>query len=302
MPIGVGLAGALGAEIFPPPVNRVLFLGDSITYAGDYVCDIAAWQLTRHPERKLEIINAGLPSETVSGLSEPGHAGGKFLRPDLHERLARVLAQTKPDLVFACYGMNDGIYLPFDEALFRAFRDGMLWLHATVEKSGAKIIHVTPPDFDELKGKHFGYAAVLDRYSEWLLSQRTNGWQVVDLHEPMKKVLADERAKDPAFAFAARDGIHPDKFGHWIMARAVLTGLGVDDVASAPSAEAMLASVPHGVEVLKLIQKEQALLKDAWLTSTGHKRPLKQGLPLAEAQKQAADIEAQIKPLLPTHP
>ena len=49
-------------------------------------------------------------------MSEEGHAGGKFPRPDLHERLDRALPKTKPDLVFACYGMNDGIYLPLDEA------------------------------------------------------------------------------------------------------------------------------------------------------------------------------------------
>src|SRR5258708_23755619 len=90
----------------PPGVKRVLFLGDSITYGGHYVCDVEAYFVTRYPERKIEFINEGLPSETVSGLSEPGHAGGQFPRPDLHERLARVLAGTKADLVFACYGMN----------------------------------------------------------------------------------------------------------------------------------------------------------------------------------------------------
>ena len=41
----------------------------------------------------------------------------KIPRPDLHERLERVLTQTKPDLVFARYGMNDGIYLPLIQAV-----------------------------------------------------------------------------------------------------------------------------------------------------------------------------------------
>jgi hypothetical protein len=41
------------------------------------------------------VIDAGPPSETVSGLSEEGHAGGQFPRPDLVERLTRVLAVTK---------------------------------------------------------------------------------------------------------------------------------------------------------------------------------------------------------------
>jgi hypothetical protein len=41
-------------------------------------------------------------------------------------------------------------------------------------------------------------------------------------------------------------------------------------------------------------------MKDAWLTDIGHKRPQKAGLPLPEARKQAAEIEAQIQKLLPS--
>ena len=90
-------------------IQRVLFLGNSITYSGQYVADIEAYYRLVHPTLEIEWINVGLPSETVSGLSEEGHADGAFPRPDLHERLERVLKQTQPDLVFANYGMNDGI-------------------------------------------------------------------------------------------------------------------------------------------------------------------------------------------------
>lgn len=126
-------------------IHRIVFLGNSITYAGNYITDIEAWFVTHYPLQKIEFINAGLPSETISGLSEDGHAGGKFSLPDLHERLERVLAATKPDPVFACYGMNDGIYLPFDEGRFQKFKDGINWLHDMVVKSGARIVHLTPP-------------------------------------------------------------------------------------------------------------------------------------------------------------
>ena len=78
-----------------------------------FCANIETWFVTRYPERQIEFINAGLPTETVSGLSEEGHAGGSFPRPDLHERLERVLPATRPDVVIACYGMNDGIYLPY---------------------------------------------------------------------------------------------------------------------------------------------------------------------------------------------
>lgn len=111
------------AAEFLPGVQRIVFLGDSITYAGHYVDQFEAFLATRYPGRQFEVLDLGLPSETVSGLSEPGHAGGKFPRPDLHERLDRVLTKTKPDLVISCYGMNDGIYQPLSEERFAKYRE-----------------------------------------------------------------------------------------------------------------------------------------------------------------------------------
>src|SRR5438128_1705444 len=125
--LGAQPAASQGAAILPANVRRVLFLGDSITYAGTDVVLVETYFLTRYPGRTMEFINAGLPSETVSGLTEEGHAGGKFPRPDLHERLGRLLDQTRPELVVACYGMNDGIYLPLNEERFAKFREGMEW-------------------------------------------------------------------------------------------------------------------------------------------------------------------------------
>ena len=87
---------ATAATPLPPAVDaagRVLFIGDSITFGGAYVDFIETVIHTRAPDWRGEIIDLGLSSETVSGLSEAGHAGGKFPRPDLRERLGRVLAQ-----------------------------------------------------------------------------------------------------------------------------------------------------------------------------------------------------------------
>jgi len=267
-------------NLFAPNTRRIVFLGDSITYAGQYVEDVAAYVHARYPDRKLEFINVGLPSETVSGLSEPGHAGGKFPRPDLHERLARVLIKTKPDLVFACYGMNDGIYLPFDESRFKLYRDGINWLHMQIVGAGAKIVHLTPPVFDEAKGGHAGYGHVLDIYAEWLLGQRTNGWTVLDVHFPMKTYLADQRATNQTFALS-RDGVHPDGFGHWLMAKAILSQLGVSEAGTSENELELLAKFPEGERILQLEQQQQSVWKDAWLTAIGHKRPgMKHGAPL----------------------
>ena len=64
------------------------------------------------------------------------------------------------------------------------------------------------------------------------------------------------------------------------------------------SKQAAMAGISNAAQLLKLTADRQAIMKDAWLTATGHKRPMKAGLPLDEAKVKAAEIDAQIKALL----
>jgi lysophospholipase L1-like esterase len=125
--------------------QRVVFLGDSNTAGGKFVAYLDAYLCTRFPDKKFELVNLGLPSETVSGLSEPDHP---FPRPNVHDRIDRALELAKPDVVVICYGMNDGIYHPFDDARFKSFKDGTTKLVEKVEKAGAKVVLMTPAPFD----------------------------------------------------------------------------------------------------------------------------------------------------------
>lgn len=284
-------------------VKRILFLGNSITWAGNYVNDVDAYLTAIYPERNFYVINAGLPSETVSGLSEDDHAGGSFPRPDLHERLARVLEQTKPDLVFACYGMNDGIYLPLNNERFQKFKDGINWLHNEVLKTGARLIHITPPVYDESKGKSIGYANVLDRYSNWLLGlKKSSAWEVIDIHFPMKKYLEAHRRVDKKYGldgFAlTNDGVHPGEAGHWIMAKQILLYLGRNEVKKSASVIESLSQTIDAGRYIELVSQRDNMMRDAWLSATGHKRPgLPQGLALSEAQIKYDELTHRIKSL-----
>jgi lysophospholipase L1-like esterase len=280
----------------PEKVQKILFLGNSITYSGQFVCYFEAYLKAKYPKNKFEIINVGLPSETVSGLSEENHADGRFPRPALQERLSRVLKLTKPDLVFANYGMNDGIYLPLDSIRFQKFKDGINWLHNEILALNIPIIHITPPIFDERKG--IEYANVLDIYSDWLLQQITeNNWIVADIHFPMKNFQVEKRKTDSTFALAA-DGVHPSEIGHWIMAQQLLSFIGEKEVLNFLEPKHAFDQFKNGNEILKLITERQNIMKDAWLTESGHKRPeMKVGLPLVDAQKKANNISKKIKTL-----
>ena len=279
-----GQQEAEGKAEFPKVGGTVLFLGDSITHAGHYVSLIEA--VTN--DDRVELVNLGLPSEGVTGLSEPAHP---FPRPNVHERLDRALAKVEPDLVLACYGMNDGIYHPFSEERFAAYQDGINRLIEKVEATGAPLILVTPPPFDpeplRAKGKLKPAGAdeyawfeiyenydteVLAKYSEWLKEQanRKGVAMVVDARTPVLDYVAEKRKTDPDFTLS-NDGVHLNQEGHTLLAKAILEATGRDPAA--------VDAVNAGE--LILIHEAQSVMHDAWLSEVGHLRPqVKPGLPL----------------------
>jgi len=274
--------------------KRILFLGDSITYNGQYVADFESWLRTKLPADEMPvIINAGLSSETVSGLSEDGHAGGRFPRPDIAQRIDRVIQHVRPDLVFVCYGMNCGIYKPSSPERLRAYQDGMIALRKTLDAAGAVIIHVTPPTYDDTHERlDFPYNEVLGEFASWLVGQRKEGWRVIDLHQQMTAALQRRRAIRPDFLFA-RDGVHPGPDGHWVMTSTMIRWFGDDLSADANTPESMMKNQNAPAEILGQVRTRMKLLRDAYLSAAGHKRPgVKPGLPLPEAIKKADAVIA----------
>jgi len=265
-------------------VPRVLFVGDSITYDGRWTTFVESALRSTQGFKDAEIVNIGLPSETVSGLSEEGHAGGKFPRPDLHERLGRVLPAFKPTLVIACYGMNDGIYLPPDATRKAAYQKGITHLKDEATSAGARVIFLTPPlhQADKPSTDPARYDAALDRFSEWLLSQKERGWETVDIRPALRAAIAAAKTNDPAFIYAA-DNVHPGDAGHRFIAEAACAGIW--PLLKLPG-EPRFANDPP----LRILKDRQDLLKHAWLTSTRHRRPgIPEGQPLATADARAKE-------------
>ncbi len=203
--------------------KRVVFLGDSITQAGGYVTFFDYYLEKLYPQQSFEIYGLGLASETLSGLSEDNHAGGKFPRPCLFERLPRLLERVKPEIVFACYGINDGIYQPLDAERFTAFQDGVQRLISQCKMAGVQQIYlVTPPIYDmEAKPGEFNYDDVMTKYAAWEKSLDMDGVEVIDLHTAMRK------ARDARTEPFSKDRVHPGAEGHLLMAQTILISLGV---------------------------------------------------------------------------
>ena len=279
--------------------RRVLVLGDSITQDGRYVSFLEYYLQRLAPDAKCDLISIGLSSETVSGLSEPGSA---YPRPCVLERLDRALAAVKPQLVLACYGMNDGIYHPSSPERLAAFNAGVRQLITQVHATGAELILITPPVFDPgpIAEKtvpitapvfgygHFfaGYDGVLAEFAATEMSLHERGVTVIDLHTPMAAALAAAHGPNPAFTFS-RDGVHPDEAGHLLMARIIGTAVGLPLTAVELAPE--LARV-NADPVFNLVHARRQLRSEGWLAFVGytHERIFKSAF--IDATEQAAQL------------
>jgi lysophospholipase L1-like esterase len=292
---------------FLEPDARILFLGDSITQAGTYIAYIDAYLYTHFPDEKFTIFNLGLGSETASGDSEPDHP---FPRPCIHTRLDRILAETKPDIVFACYGMNDGIYHPIGEERFQNYIQGVRKLVRKCKAIGAKVILLTPPPFDAhsktLKGAQLlpagaeaysykdafkGYDKVLHTYGDFIMGLDVD--QSIDIHTPLKRHIRQNRKTNPDYAYG--DGIHPNAAGHDVMARTILEALNAPGLDDTPNYSEIKKDNPFA-PTLKLITDRRRNHSTAWREHIGHSKPQKtKAPPLPEAEENAAQLDTQIR-------
>jgi lysophospholipase L1-like esterase len=290
--LAVALCSALAAPLAAQDADalagkRVVFLGDSITQAGGYVTLVTYYLEKLHPQKDFDILGLGLASETLSGLSEDGHAGGKFPRPCLFERLDRLLQKARPEVVFACYGINDGIYQPLDADRFAAFKKGVTKLIEQCQGAGVKQVYlITPPIYDSTpKEKEFNYDSVLIEYARWETALKLPGVRVIDLHTAMRK------GRDARSEPFSKDRVHPGDDGHLLMARTVLAGLGV----KAP--EEAVADVQKD-PLYKLVAEKRALRSAHWMKHIGYTREIIVApQPLGTVEADAAKIQDKIDAL-----
>lgn len=282
-------------------VKRVVFLGDSITQKGDYIADVECWLLSKGIT--LEVLDLGLASETATVLTPKENEGHLerfgFERPFVSERLGRVLEQAKPDLLFVCYGMNDGVELA-------RFSEAIIHLRSEALKSGVKkLVFCTPPVRDNKQNLESNPEdQKLAAYTEWFLEKRKEGWLVVDVHSPMREALDQARSENPDFVFA-EDGVHPNRKGHWLIAQQILLQAFGANTSKLASAEQLFPS--NGDQVRSLVFQRLNMLSNAWMTKIGHTRPFipggpksQPGLPLPEAEQKAKMLTNQIAQLLST--
>jgi lysophospholipase L1-like esterase len=293
--------------------KRVMIVGDSITQNHTWVSVFDYCLQKTFPGDGIDIIGVGLSSETASGLSE--EANRSYPRPWIHERLERLLERIKPEVVIACYGMNDGIYHPQSPERMAAYQQGMTRLIETCRDAGvSEFILITPPPFDPVsaltKRESFGpdsegdysytfphkeYDDVLADYGAWLLTlDNGTGILVADVHKALTAYTDQQRLDNPQFSLSG-DGVHPGFTGHLLMANAVLKRMGVAvDDSNITAQEQAVQQDP----LFKLVDERSKLLGDAWRKYAGYIRNKEQTITkldnINEQLRQAEALQKQI--------
>ena len=258
------------------PGETILFVGDSITQAGDYIVDVEAYLATRFPNSTFTILNHGLSSETASGTSEPDHSPR---RPCIHDRFDADVAAWSPDVVVICYGMNDGNYFPYlDADRFDRYRAGIRRLIDRVrDRTKARVVLLTPPPFDagrrrvaDPAAREFGYknpASDYDRtlahYADWLRTLEPSVLAVGDVHAASVAALKLRRVTEPGF-FLAGDAVHPGPTGHWLIAQTFLEAIHAPEIVSVVDVDARQLSIRSGAA--RAVSRDRETLKFEWTT------------------------------------
>ena len=206
--------------------SRVAFVGNSITEAGFYESYVWLYYMTRFPDQRIEVINAGIGGNTVK---------------DILARFEDDVIARNPTTIVLTFGMNDSGYFEYngkdpqraaDEKVNASHQSfvrlmDVLKAHPAIEK----VMMASSPYDETMKNKdnYFpGKGKAMERIIEFQKqSASENHWSFVDLYYPMQLINAEGQKSNPEFTIIGKDRIHPGNGGHLVMAYLFLKAQGL---------------------------------------------------------------------------
>lgn len=224
---GLAISAALGCQCIAQNMpsfhqgERVVYCGDSITEGGRYYSYIWLYYMTRFPETRMWMANAGIGGDTVH---------------NIEDRFKGDVLDKKPTVLTVTFGMNDTGYFEYNgenpkaygEKRLKECEEGWVKLEAKLQAlKDVKIVLLGGTPYDE--GAVFDNV-IFKNKNAWIIkvndmmkaSAEKNGWHWIDFNEPLLKVAAEQQAIDPSYTLSRGDRIHPDNDNHMLMAYTIL--------------------------------------------------------------------------------
>ena len=233
--------------------DRVVFLGDSITHAGSYICWAQAFYELRTP-MNVRFYNAGISGDSATG-------GLNRLKKDV---LAR-----NPNKVVIMFGMNDvGRHLyskggtQIDEkrdAALKRYEKNLNKICEELQNAKIEVVLCTPTPFDQYSKNSKstcnepGLASIAQIVRD---TAKKRGLKLIDYHSPMTEILKNQPKCNPI----SGDRVHPNYMGHLMMTYFFCKQSGLDG---------KISTVKLDFKTGKLVLAENAEVTDLRRTSNG---------------------------------
>ena len=208
----------------PPPIvlkkgDRIVFLGDSITAAGNngkgYIQVIRDHLADKKKDLSIECIGAGISGNKV---------------PDLQKRVDKHVIDKKPTIVVIYIGINDvwhGEKNPKNGTAPEVFESGLKEVIGKCTKAGAQVILCTPTVIGEIPDGGNGLDGKLDDYAT--ISRKVAkelNLPLCDLRKAFVDHLQANNEKKKASGVLTTDRVHLNEAGNRLVAQTILKSLG----------------------------------------------------------------------------
>ncbi len=198
--------------------DRLVIAGDSITEQKLYSRYIEDYLAACTPQLDLWIIQLGWNGETAGG----------FLG-----RMDRDCLYFKPNVMTTCYGMNDGGYRVYVDAIGEGYGKNMKAIVEKAKAAGVIVVAGSPGAVDTEYFRLANPTAYNDNLARLGAISRKiamdSGMVFANVHDPMIKSMALAKAAlGKEYSVCGQDGFHPGPNGHVVMAYAFLKAMGLD--------------------------------------------------------------------------
>jgi hypothetical protein len=164
------------------------------------------------------------------------------------------------------FGMNDGQYGPFRDAVFKPYVDGLQGMADQAKTANVRAAWVTPQPLDGPEPGSTaltGYNKTLERFCEGMkMTAEKNGGLYVDQFHPYLAVVDKARGAAPKYErITGGDAVHPGPPGQALMAASILRGLHFPTLVSAVEidAAAMRVGVTKNCQATELTANDGGL-------------------------------------------